>query len=197
LRSELRDKEYAHAYADELLNAYIATQIKVLRQQRKWSQKQLAVEAGMAQERVSVLEDVNYSSWTVKTLLKLARAFDLRLRVSFESFSTVLSDMQRLSASTLERTSRIEDLGYSETSDETVGNEVILATYNWAKTRNAGAARQSALIGVRRQTLATESEPKESASDETTINKPGSRDMAVSALRSQSKREGIRSKWTH
>ena len=34
LRDEFRDKEYRHAYADECLNTMIATQIKVLREQR-------------------------------------------------------------------------------------------------------------------------------------------------------------------
>lgn len=113
LRNEFADKEYAHDYADELLYAYIATQIKILRQQQELTQEQLAQLSNMKQERISVLEDVNYSSWTINTLLKLARAFDLRLRVSFENFTTVLDDMFNLNSRTLQRTKREEDLGFS------------------------------------------------------------------------------------
>ena len=50
LREELiekqNDKEYRHGYADENLNATIATQIKVLREQREWKQEDLANVAG-------------------------------------------------------------------------------------------------------------------------------------------------------
>ena len=47
LRQSFKDKEYQGAgYVDEFLNAYIATQIKVLREQRGWSQTELGEHAG-------------------------------------------------------------------------------------------------------------------------------------------------------
>jgi len=110
LVSEFGDKEYAHAYMEEFSNMAIAAQIKALREQRNWTQQQLAKEAGMKQERICTLEDVNYDAWTIKTLRKLAKAFDLTLKVSFEKFSTGLMDMSKIDRQTLQRTSRQQDL---------------------------------------------------------------------------------------
>jgi DNA-binding XRE family transcriptional regulator len=63
--SEFQDKETRHIYADDFLNTWIATQLKVLREDKGWTQAQVAEETGMKQERISVLEDVNYESWRV------------------------------------------------------------------------------------------------------------------------------------
>ena len=110
LTAEFDDKEYAHAYMEEFSNMAIAAQIKVLREQRGLTQKQLAADAKMKQERISALEDVDYDAWTIKTLRKLARAFDLTIKVSFEKFSNGILDVSNISSETLERTSRNQDL---------------------------------------------------------------------------------------
>ncbi|MFZ0929249.1 MAG: XRE family transcriptional regulator, partial [Syntrophobacteraceae bacterium] len=93
LRQPFHDKDYRHGYVDEFLNASIASQIKVLREQRGWSQKELAEQTGMAQPRISTLENVNYSRWSIETLRRLAEAFDLALSVSFVSFGERLRDI--------------------------------------------------------------------------------------------------------
>ena len=119
LTSEFSDKEYAHAYVDDFSNMFIAAQIKALRDQRGWTQKELAEFSGMKQERVSALEDVNYEAWTAKTLKKLAQAFDLTLKISFEKFSDCIMDMQAINAESLKIVSREEDLlqfGENETN---------------------------------------------------------------------------------
>src|ERR1035437_1206065 len=93
LRKEFLDEEFRNVYADESLNTHIATQIKVLREQQEMTQSELAGKTGMAQPRIAVLEDVNYSSWSIKTLSRLARAFGLRLSVSFETFSGLIPEL--------------------------------------------------------------------------------------------------------
>lgn len=103
IKKDFEDKEYRHNYLDEFLNAWIATQIKVLREQHGWSQKELAERADMLQPRISALENVNYSSWSVKTLRKLADAFDLTLRISFESFGERIKDFDLFSREYLQR----------------------------------------------------------------------------------------------
>ncbi|SJM92055.1 helix-turn-helix transcriptional regulator [Crenothrix polyspora] len=110
LVSEFGDKEYAHAYMEEFSNMAIAAQIKALREQRNWTQHQLAQAANMKQERISALEDVDYDAWTIKTLRKLAKAFDLTVKVSFEKFSTGILDIPKMDQQSLKRTSRTEDL---------------------------------------------------------------------------------------
>src|SRR5260370_1905644 len=97
LREEFHDKEYRHAYADDWLNTFIATQIKVLREQNELTQSDLADETGMKQPRIAVLEDISYSSWSINTLRRLAEAFDLRLSVKFETFSSLIPEAERFS----------------------------------------------------------------------------------------------------
>ncbi len=94
-------KEYRHAYVDEFLNTFVAAQIKAMREQREWSQARLAQESGMKQSRISLLENVAYSSWNIKTLKKLAEAFDVALVVKFESFGQRLADIDEFSPATL------------------------------------------------------------------------------------------------
>lgn len=105
LRNDFQSEDYRHSYAEECLNTSIATQIKVLREQRKMTQGKLAESTGMKQPRLSVLEDANYSSWSINTLKRLARAFDLALSVKFEAFSDVILDFEGLSREALERPS--------------------------------------------------------------------------------------------
>ncbi|HZQ19605.1 MAG TPA: XRE family transcriptional regulator [Terriglobales bacterium] len=109
LRNDFHDKEFRHVYADESLNTYIATQIKVLREQQDLTQKDLAILTGMAQPRIAVLEDINYSSWSINTLRRLARAFDLRLSVKFESFSSLVPELETFGRNALERTKFADD----------------------------------------------------------------------------------------
>lgn len=115
LKRALKDKEYRHTYADEFLNSYIAAQITALRKQRKWKQGDLAKRMGVSQPQVSVWEDASHGSWTITTMKKLAVAFDLRLVVKLESFSSMFDEMT-LSKETLERPSFSDDPALAETN---------------------------------------------------------------------------------
>jgi len=107
---QFKNKEFAHSFMEELVNTYLATQIKILRNQRDWTQAKLADEAEMHQERISILENVNYSSWSLSTLRDIGRAFDLVPFVSFEKFSSILPALDNLYPESLERLSRMDDL---------------------------------------------------------------------------------------
>jgi transcriptional regulator with XRE-family HTH domain len=98
----LSDKEYRHTYANERLNALVATQIKVLREQRVWRQEDLAEEAEMHQPMISRYENVNYSSWSIKTLKQLALAFDVILEVKFRSFGDMVRGVDEFSRESLQ-----------------------------------------------------------------------------------------------
>ncbi len=116
LRRNLRDTEYRHGYADEHLNLTLSTQIKMLREQRGWSQAQLASKIGTKQTGVSRLENVNYSRWSISTLRKIARAFDLRLKVSLEVFGSLWEDVQGASRSSLQRPAFEDDPEFSDSA---------------------------------------------------------------------------------
>lgn len=96
-------------YAEMLLDSMVALQIKTLRQQRDWTQRELADRAEMKQSRISAMEKMDYSSWSIRTLKRLAKALDLRLRVTFESFGSLLDDYTRLGRADLERPSFKDD----------------------------------------------------------------------------------------
>ena len=87
----------------------IATQIKVLREQRDMTQGQLAEATGMRQPRIPLLEDSNYSNWTINTLKRFARAFDVTLSVKFETFSRFIHDFENLSRESLQRVTFAND----------------------------------------------------------------------------------------
>ena len=103
LRNEFQNRDYRHAYADEYVNSHLATQIKVLREQRGWTQAQLAEKANMKQSRIALLENVNYSSWSLTTLKRLAEVFDVPLTVSFSTFGNLLVDVEQFTRESLER----------------------------------------------------------------------------------------------
>ena len=103
------DFAYRHSYVDTFVDSYLATQIKALREQRHFTQQALAERAGMKQSQISRLEDVDNSSWQIRTLKKLAKAFDLVLVVRFESFGNVLPEIENFGRSALERPSFAQD----------------------------------------------------------------------------------------
>lgn len=106
LATEFHDKEYAHAYVNQFYDMAIAAQIKAIRELRGLSQEELASAAHMRQERISVLENVDYDAWTLKTLRKLGDAFDVAVKVSFVGFSDAIVDVVNLRLEKLELASR-------------------------------------------------------------------------------------------
>ncbi len=112
---ELLDTEERTDYAVEFGDSSIALQIKALRLKNGWTQAELGERAGMHQSRISDMEGVDYSSWSVTTLRRLACAFDLPLIVSFESWGKFLDDVLGMGRAALERPSIDEDPAFAET----------------------------------------------------------------------------------
>lgn len=112
-RESFISEEYRYAFAEDFLNVAIATQIKVLREQRETTQVGLAVAMGTSQPAISRLEDINYSSWSVATLKKLARALGVRLRVSFETFGSLVPEYEGFSRESLQRAKFEDDPAFS------------------------------------------------------------------------------------
>lgn len=79
---------------DAYLQAEIITalthQIRAIRTQRGWTQRDLAKKLGTTQAAVSRLEDPSYGRFSIGTLMELAKVFDVGLQVKFVSFVTML-----------------------------------------------------------------------------------------------------------
>lgn len=101
--AKLEKKAYRDAYVEANLMQGLAHQIRVNRSMRKWSQADLAEHTGgkTKQEVISRLEDPAYGRYTIKTLLKLAAAFDVALMVKFVPFSKFLIETSDKSESGL------------------------------------------------------------------------------------------------
>ena len=62
-----------HAYVQAEVVTALAHQVRALRIQRGWTQRELARRLGTTQAAVSRLEDPSYGKASVQTLLQLAR----------------------------------------------------------------------------------------------------------------------------
>lgn len=106
-----QDKETRYGYIDSFLDSFLGMQIRVLREQRGWTQTELAERADMKQTRISLLESMNYSGWSVDVLRRLSKAFNLRLIVKFEDFGSFTKQyLEDYDRENLERRSFDDDI---------------------------------------------------------------------------------------
>jgi len=94
LKTELSSEDARYAYADSVTNAFLTSQINELREARDLTQEQLAELVGTKQPGISRWQSSGYSSCKVESLRKFAKAFGVRLRISFEEFGTLPSDVR-------------------------------------------------------------------------------------------------------
>jgi transcriptional regulator with XRE-family HTH domain len=116
-------EEYRYAYAEEHLNTTIALQIKALREQRGMKQADLAAKIGTKQPGIARLENINYSRWNTETLKRVARALGVRLKITFETFGTLLDEDATFSREALERNIFEEDPAFKDGPVEVQGPE--------------------------------------------------------------------------
>ncbi|MDO8291469.1 MAG: helix-turn-helix domain-containing protein [Gallionella sp.] len=83
----LKNPKAREAYVEaELVNG-LAHQIRIIRQQRGLTQKQLAEKLGTTQTTVSRLENPSYGRYSLRSLLALSKVFDVALFVRYMPFS--------------------------------------------------------------------------------------------------------------
>ncbi len=111
---EFQDADYRYAYAESFLNTKIATQIKTLREQRGKKQGELGALIGTKQSGFSRFEDVNHSVWKTDTLWDIARALDVRLNISFETFGSLLGEKENFNRESLKRPEFAKDPAFAD-----------------------------------------------------------------------------------
>jgi transcriptional regulator with XRE-family HTH domain len=87
LWNKLNDTEYRKAFVASQINIGIPFQIRALMKTRGWTQEKLADKTGMRQPSISGLMTPGKTSPNIKTLQRLAEAFDCGLAVRFVPFS--------------------------------------------------------------------------------------------------------------
>ena len=83
LKGQLKNEEFRKSYEEESVYADLAGQIARIREHKGLSQKRLAQLLHTSPQMVSRLEDPQNASYSLKTLIKLARALGKELRIKF------------------------------------------------------------------------------------------------------------------
>ena len=83
------NKNFRESFVASHLSSNIANQIATMREDCGWTQEQLAAASGMKQSRISALEDPSLKSVTLRTLKRIAGAFDVAVVVRFVRYSDV------------------------------------------------------------------------------------------------------------
>jgi transcriptional regulator with XRE-family HTH domain len=85
------DDSYRVSYLDAHVKGGIAYQIQALREKLGLNQTQFGALIGMPQSVVSRLEDTEYGSVNINTLLQIANRLGIGLNVNFCNFETILN----------------------------------------------------------------------------------------------------------
>jgi transcriptional regulator with XRE-family HTH domain len=109
LIESFRDKEYRESYAEDYLNTTLATQLRVIREERGLTQAQLADQVGTKQTAISRIENVNNAARNIGTLEAIAFKLGCRLKVTFETFGSLIEESLHFSRESLQRPSFEED----------------------------------------------------------------------------------------
>lgn len=102
LLDKLQRKPYRDTYVAENVRTGLAYQIRALREQRGWSQKDLADRLDTADSVISRVEDPDYGRVTLKTILEIGAAFDVAVLVQYVSFPEMLFKTRDVSPKALE-----------------------------------------------------------------------------------------------
>ncbi|HVN04732.1 MAG TPA: helix-turn-helix domain-containing protein [Bryobacteraceae bacterium] len=107
LRQDLRDPDYREQYATSALIGNVSAQVQALRRQRGLSQEELAKRVGTKQPRISSVENPpdgdKLPNWEVDTLDRIAKGLGTRLKISFETFGSLVEELDAVTTESLRR----------------------------------------------------------------------------------------------
>ena len=86
----LSSRAARESYIRSKLNVLLPSQVRGLRLRRELKQEELGERAEMKQSRISAMERPGETSFNVETLVRLAAALDVGLKVEFVPFSELL-----------------------------------------------------------------------------------------------------------
>lgn len=146
LWKKLQSKKYRHSFVSSQIGANVSAQIASTRVARGWTQKELAKRAKMSQVRISVLEDPSYENFSIKTLRRIAEAFDTALILKFAPYSEMLEWLTMLRPEHLAIT-KFEDDSLKIESDKPMrlhmGESRELGQRTWQEFHVAGVSNNS------------------------------------------------------
>lgn len=145
----LASKEYAEGLVAADSKNTIAFQLRVMQEDRGWTQQEVAQRADMGQSQISAYLN-GYDSYNVATLRRLASAFDVSLVIAFETFKRLADRVAFRSAEDeFSIPSRLDDRGLREMATYTVDDVLNHADSTWRQVSEMSAGRtgETTLIG--------------------------------------------------
>jgi putative transcriptional regulator len=135
LIANLHSKKSRDAFVSSRVSNTLALQIRVMRQERGWSQAHLAELLGTSQNAVYRLESPQYGKPSITTLKRLASIFDVGLAVWFAPFSKLVDRAIHLTTDDILVPSFENDQGLHESeaastqvpATTSVGNNVVFS----------------------------------------------------------------------
>ena len=107
LREKLQEPAYRAQYATTALFDNVALQVRALRRQRGLSQEDLAALAGTKQPKISNIETPKEGdkapNWELASLDRVAQALGTRVRVSFETYGSLIDESDSITSESLRR----------------------------------------------------------------------------------------------
>ena len=161
----LTNPKAREAYVEaEMVNG-LAHQIRIIRQQRGLTQKQLAEKIRTTQTTISRLEDPSYGRYSMRSLLALSKVFDVALLVRFMAFSKFIPATWDTHPKNFEAIAYVDEITtiqfFTETKSKAYDEKVIpkmsSATYKVSKfygTSNFNVMLDSRNIGETREFIA-------------------------------------------
>jgi transcriptional regulator with XRE-family HTH domain len=92
---KLEDKNYRARFFRGRAQDEIAHQLRRARKKRNLTQPELEKLSGMKQSAISRMEQASYSHWNFQSLLRLADAMDLRVKVVLDYAEDVIREYER------------------------------------------------------------------------------------------------------
>ena len=122
LWKKFRSRKYRHSFVESQLKRGVPTQIRAMRRNRGWTQKELGEKCGLDQGSISRIENPDYGQLSFETVLAVARGFDCAFIGRYVPFSQLRAlvedsteEMDDLATSFDEEDAQIESnaAGYS------------------------------------------------------------------------------------
>lgn len=127
--NRLKNKAYRDAYVSSHIDQGLAFQIRALRDQRNWTQENLANELGLkSQSAVVRYEDPSYGKLSLSKIKQLGSVFDVAVLIKFVPYSRFLSEIENTSSAALCATSFESELPVLEEDCEST---IIYSLWNW------------------------------------------------------------------
>jgi transcriptional regulator with XRE-family HTH domain len=141
----LGDKAYRDTFVDSHIGTNLAAQIYALREAQGWTQAQLAERVGMAQGRISVMENPSYEQFTLSTLKRLRAAFDVALVVKFIRFTEFAEGIINLTPEKLAPPNFEEEMKERSRGEERSQSAAFEASLSLFRSSQDGRVTGSAL----------------------------------------------------